>query len=675
MKIKEVRISDKYLIIETDEGPRKIKTTFPKIDEIEKKCKDFMKRQCLVDYSTYGDFDNTEWFSDVWEVEENINEANVSSPGINKYELPTQKKFKHQTSQKVFGPPGTGKTTILIERVKDAVASATETQNIAFISFSNEAARVARERVCGAFPELGETAFPFFCTIHSLATTVGGKSPGATLMEEEHFRAFDGNIKCEVEWRRTGDPLSATVRPKHRVLDAFSKSISMGIPMNYLSFSREVMNGPKKWRNETILTLASYFKLSYDNVCKGLAHYSEKYVDEFVNYKEKNQLVSFDDVIRTVSEETFPTTLIPTFDLLIIDEAQDLTTHLWQFTKKLIKVAGKTYIAGDDDQSIMIGIGANPQEFINLNTTEDDLHLEQSHRVPQLIHNYINLGVMNHIRKLTDRAEKEWKPLGRRGSVGFSKLDTCKNLISDKKQIIRDVGTCIDSAECSIDQLLGILLKEYKKYHGFNMKLGSIEWKFRPDINLSDFSDTLKGSFKENNTDKEIIIDPALIDYIVQKFEKNGLGDDHIDLLEDLGVLHSIKIKPFIQQVKREKPLLPNWLIMSPTRATGKKISDALCIYQVPHFYLNKPKVGATETNTQIKVSTIHGSKGAEADNTAIVVNNFKDYEMLANDPRLSYVALTRAKKRLLPKVGDFNLVNSDWELREKYETMFPDLY
>ena len=56
-------MSDKYLIIETDDGPRKIKTTFPKIDEIEKKCKDFMKRQCLLDYSTYGDFDNTEWFS------------------------------------------------------------------------------------------------------------------------------------------------------------------------------------------------------------------------------------------------------------------------------------------------------------------------------------------------------------------------------------------------------------------------------------------------------------------------------------------------------------------------------------------------------------------------------------------------------------------------------------
>ena len=68
MKIKEVRISDNYLIIETDEGPCKIKTKFPKVDEIEQKCKYFMKRQCLQDYSTYGDFDNTDWFSDIWEV-------------------------------------------------------------------------------------------------------------------------------------------------------------------------------------------------------------------------------------------------------------------------------------------------------------------------------------------------------------------------------------------------------------------------------------------------------------------------------------------------------------------------------------------------------------------------------------------------------------------------------
>ena len=118
---------------------------------------------------------------------------------------------------------------------------------------------------------------------------------------------------------------------------------------------------------------------------------------------------------------------------------------------------------------------------------------------------------------------------------------------------------------------------------------------------------------------------------------------------------------------------LPNWLIMSPTIATGKKISDTLSLFKIPHFFRNQPKVGANEKNSSIKVSTIHGSKGAEADNTAVVVNNFKDLEMLASDPRLSYVALTRAKKRLFPKVGNFSVDNIEPELSENYEIMFPD--
>jgi superfamily I DNA/RNA helicase len=48
---------------------------------------------------------------------------------------------------------------------------------------------------------------------------------------------------------------------------------------------------------------------------------------------------------------------------------------------------------------------------------------------------------------------------------------------------------------------------------------------------------------------------------------------------------------------------------------------------------------------------SIHTSKGDEADNAALVVASVADESMINDDPRLEYVALTRAKKNMYPWV------------------------
>ena len=89
---------------------------------------------------------------------------------------------------------------------------------------------------------------------------------------------------------------------------------------------------------------------------------------------------------------------------------------------------------------------------------------------------------------------------------------------------------------------------------------------------------------------------------------------------------------------------------MAPTKGTGQKLSDALKELEIPHYYRNKPVLGATKEKSLIRVQTVHMSKGDEAKNSAIVVQSFGDVVMLAKDPRLSYVAATRASEFLLSK-------------------------
>ena len=77
-------------------------------------------------------------------------------------ELKLLKEFKKKTI-KIFGPPGTGKTFTLIERVlKGHLKKGARPQQIAFLSFTNKAVNTAKERALEAFPQYKEDDFSKF---------------------------------------------------------------------------------------------------------------------------------------------------------------------------------------------------------------------------------------------------------------------------------------------------------------------------------------------------------------------------------------------------------------------------------------------------------------------------------------------------------------------------------
>lgn len=282
----------------------------------------------------------------------------------------------------ILGPPGTGKTTAVLDRVDALLAAGTKPERIALVSFTRKAADEAAQRAAERFG-VDRKMFRFFRTAHSLCF--------------QQLALSREQVMGTAHYRQIGDALGLTFTGAYDDLDAGPLSVKgQGVgdlAMRVEALARLRMRGLREqWADMAIPDLPWLVV--------------DQYARTLTAYKRDTGMLDFTDMLERFDFS------VPV-DEFIIDEAQDNSAAVWRALIRAARDAQQVMIAGDDDQAIFRWAGADIGFFLSLRGRRTVLPV--SHRLPKSIF----LLADRIISRVENRYAKSWRPRDEVGSIEY----------------------------------------------------------------------------------------------------------------------------------------------------------------------------------------------------------------------------------------------------------------
>jgi len=476
----------------------------------------------------------------------------------------------------VLGPPGTGKTHTLLNKVDDYLKE-TDPDKVGYFAFTKKAANEAKERAIDKF-NFTEDDLPYFRTLHSLAFRRLGINKD-NVMQRRHYEDLGKKINIQIDYNDWDEEETGLFTTKSDYLRIIHLA---------------------KLRN---ITLDQQFNLKEHN--QKLEYTKLKIIaNELDRYKKEYGLIDYNDMILDFVKSDKS----PKFDVVFIDEAQDLSRMQWDMVDSFNTT--DSFIAGDDDQAIFRWAGADVDSFITQKGKL--LNLTQSVRIPKKIHDY----AIKIIERISNRLPKNWQPKAHEGSI-----------------------------------------TKHWNFEDINMKKGNWLVLSRTRHQLKPLEDILKekGLYFENrfgkSFEKQIQDAASNWEHLRQGQIMHGKDIQKIALYMSENQWDKKKLKALVKDSFYGIDALTKGYGLN-TKKTWYECFDNAGSKRITYIRKMRANGESLKEGARIKLSTIHSVKGGEEDNVVILPDlthsTQLSYERNKDDEnRLFYVGATRTKEHL----------------------------
>lgn len=352
--------------------------------------------------------------------------------------------------------------------------------------------------------------------------------------------------------------------------------------------------------------LRQQFDEYHDDLTWSFVDYVSRGLEKF---KRDRNLVDYTDMLERFTQSTWA----PRVEVLFVDESQDLSLLQWEVVSRLSHSARRVVIAGDDDQAIYKWAGAAVDYFVNM--PGHVRVLGKSWRVPRSV----QIAANDIISRVKSRREKDWSPKDEDGVV--SRVASVDQIDFLDGEILILARNNVFLRPLEADLRRDGVLYEYKGR-------SSVSQDILDAVRL--WEHLRKGNKVEaKEVSKVYEYMSAGVGYARGSRKLPGFSSDDLvgipDLRERGGLLTDDIWHRALDRIPPDEVVYMLKILRRGEKLTGRP---------------------------RVRLSTIHGSKGGEADHVVLLTDvarrtHDEFYQSPEDEARVWYVAATRAKSRL----------------------------